>query len=111
MKRVGEWQGRSKGRWWPIIAGYLLLAVGAVLQGCGPMRPADPAVTARIVAACTQSGLFKAVDGAVTVALPAAALPVMVINAGVDIVCANPARFAADISTVEWVVRNLPQRL
>jgi hypothetical protein len=81
------------------------------LAACGPMQPADPAVTARIVAACTQSGLFKAVDGAVTVALPAAALPVMVINAGVDIVCANPERFAADISTVEWVVRNLPRRL
>ena len=89
------------------LAAALVLALAA----CGPMQPADPAVTARIVAACLGSGLFKAVDGAVTMAVPAAALPVMAVNAGVDIVCADPARFAADISTVEWVVKNLPQRL
>ena len=88
-----------------------VFVIAAALAACGPMQPADPAVTARIVAACTASGLFKAVDGAVTMAVPAAALPVMVVNAGVDLVCADPARFAADISTVEWVVRNLPQRL
>lgn len=89
----------------------LALAGAALLSACAPMQPADPAVTARIVAACTASGLFKLVDGGVAAAVPAAALPVMVVNAGVDVVCADPARFSADLSTVEWVVRNLGQRL
>jgi hypothetical protein len=74
-------------------------------------QPADPATANRIVKACTASGLFKAVDGALSAAVPAAALPVMVVNAGVDIVCRDPNRFAADISTVEWVVKNLAGKL
>lgn len=88
----------------------LISMLGAVaLVGCTAVatQPADPAVTARIVSACTASGLFKAIDNALSAAVPVASLPVMVINAGVDRVCANPAAFAADISTVEWVVKNL----
>jgi hypothetical protein len=90
------------------LAGVLLLA------GCQPLaverQPADPAVIARIVAACTDSGLFKLAGGALEIAVPAATLPVAVVNAGVDKVCANPERFAGDVSTVEWVVKNLPRR-
>jgi hypothetical protein len=84
-----------------------------VLSSCAGVQsqPADPAVARRIVAACTQSGLFKAADGALSAAVPAAALPVMVVNAGVDVVCRDPSRFAADISTVEWVVKNLAGKL
>ncbi len=70
-------------------------------------QPANPDVVARIVSACTQSGLFKAVDGTLSAAVPAAALPIMLVNAGVDKVCSNPTLFASDISTVEWVVKNL----
>lgn len=89
------------------ILGVSALVLG--LAGCGgvTMQPADPAVTQRIVQACTASGLFKAVDGALSAAVPAAALPVMVVNAGVDVVCRDPARFAGDVSTVEWVIKNL----
>jgi hypothetical protein len=87
------------------LAGILLLA------GCQPVpierQPADPAVAARIVAACTDSGLFKLAGGALEIAVPAATLPVAVINAGVDKVCADPERFAGDVSTVEWVAKNL----
>ena len=79
-----------------------------LLAACGTqMQPPDPAITARIVAACTMSGLFKMVEGIAVAAMPIAVLPVAVLNAGVDIVCADPARFSADLSTVEWVVRNL----
>lgn len=60
-----------------------------------------------IVKACTGSGLFKAADGALSAAVPAAALPVMVVNAGVDQVCADPKRFANDAGVVEWTVKNL----
>ncbi len=83
----------------------LLAACGAQLQ------PADPAITARIIAACTGSGLFKLVDGGVAMAVPAAALPVAVVNAGVDRVCADPVAFSADLSTVEWVAKNLASKL
>jgi hypothetical protein len=85
------------------LAGILWLA------GCQP-QPADPAVVQRIVAACTQSGLFKLAGGVAAIAVPAATLPVAVVNAGVDKVCADPERFAGDVSTVEWVVKNLPRR-
>jgi hypothetical protein len=87
------------------------LAALFLLAGCqpppGPPPPPDPAVVARIVTACTGSGLFKLAGGALEIAVPATALPVAVVNAGVDKVCADPARFAGDVSTVEWVVKNL----
>ena len=85
------------------------VALPLLLSGCGTiqMQPADPVMVQRIVSACLQSGLFKAADGMVAAAFPVAALPIMLINAGVDRVCANPALFAADLSTAEWVVRNI----
>ncbi len=87
--------------------GFFLL-----LAACGTaLQPGDPAVTARIIAACTESGLFKLVDGGVAMAVPAAGLPIAVINAGVDRVCADPAAFSADISTTEWVAKNLASKL
>jgi hypothetical protein len=87
------------------LAGVLLLA------GCQPQRqPPDPAVVQRILGACTHSGLFKLAGGAAAIAVPAATLPIAVVNAGVDKVCEDPERFAGDISTVEWVVKNLPAR-
>jgi hypothetical protein len=91
-------------------AAYNTLALVGVLllAGCPVDRqPADPATVSRIVAACTDSGLFKLAGGALEVAVPAATLPVAVVNAGVDKVCADPERFAGDVSTVEWVVKNL----
>ena len=87
------------------LAGVLFLA------GCQPLaverQPADPATVSRILAACTESGLFKLAGGALEIAVPAATLPVAVVNAGVDKVCADPERFAGDVSTVEWVEKNL----
>ncbi len=87
----------------------LAASLAVALAGCSGIvtQPADPVMIARIVQACTASGLFKAVDGTLSAAVPAAALPVMVLNAGIDVVCENPARFAADISTAEWVAKNL----
>jgi hypothetical protein len=82
------------------------------LAGCAVQpQPGDPAVTARIVGACVNSGLFKIADGLVAAAVPAASLPIAVVNAGVDRVCANPAVFSADLSTVEWVAKNLAGKL
>jgi hypothetical protein len=93
------------------LAGILLLGgCASPGTGAGPGQPptaADPATVQRIVAACTNSGLFKLAGGALEVAVPAATLPVAVVNAGVEKVCANPQQFADDVSTVDWVVKNL----
>jgi hypothetical protein len=89
---------------------YIMCALA--LAGCAVQpQPGDPAVTARIVGACVDSGLFKIADGLVAAAVPAASLPIAVVNAGVDRVCANPAAFSADISTAEWVAKNLASKL
>lgn len=90
------------------VAGIFL----GLLVSCGGMppivaQPADPAVAHRIVQACTASGLFKTVAGFALAAVPAGPLASSVIDAGVDRVCADPQRFAGDISTVEWVAKNL----
>jgi hypothetical protein len=73
-----------------------------------PRVAADAAkVEAGIVRACLGSGLFKVADGLFAAALPVASLPVSILNAGVDQVCADPHRFAQDAGTAEWVVKNL----
>ncbi len=87
-------------------AALLMLAACAAV----PMQPPDPAVTQRIAEACLGSGLFKVGVGLGLSLIPAGALPAQVIEAGVDRVCADPAHFAGDISTVEWVVRNMRSR-
>jgi hypothetical protein len=88
----------------------LIPAACLALAACADVTP-DPATTARIqkdiVQACLSSGLFKMATGAVTMVVPAATLPIDVLNAGVNVVCADPARFANDASTVEWVIKNL----
>lgn len=88
--------------------GYLAVAALLAVSACSAIvaQPANPKVTAEIVKACLYSGLFKTADGMLTMAVPAASLPVSVINAGVDRVCAAPEKYAADISTIEWVVKN-----
>ncbi len=82
------------------------------LSSCGgvPVQPADPVVVQRIVTACLASGLFKDASGFGLSAIPVPMVGEVLsrlLNAGVDRVCADPARFAGDISTVEWVVKNL----
>ncbi len=92
-----------------------ILGLCLLLAGCGAILPLqntpyNPALTERIVAACLQSGLFKLADGLVAAAVPAASLPIAIVNAGVDRVCADPERFSHDISTVEWVIQNLARK-
>ncbi len=85
--------------------------VSVLLPASGQLQPPDPAVVQRILAAHTQSGLFKLAGGALAIAVPAATLlPIMVVDAGVDKVRADPERFAGDVSTVEGVVKNLPRK-
>lgn len=90
----------------------LALVVGLSLGACSvlpniPAQEPNPQVVADITKACTMSGLFKLGTGIVASAVPAGALPAQVIDAGVDKVCADPTAFAKDVSTVEWVVKNL----
>ena len=89
-----------------------VLIIGAVLAlaacfGSTGAPPRDPKVVERIVKVCMGSGLFKIVDGAVALAVPAASIPIALSNAGVDKVCMNPETFAADATTVEWLVKQI----
>lgn len=77
------------------IAAVGLLAV----SGCATPPSADM-IEARIVRACAATGLFKAASGAVVAAYPVAALPAALVNARVDRVCADPARYANDAATI-----------
>jgi hypothetical protein len=91
----------------------MVCVYAVTLVGCSsppPQQPADPAVVARIERVCQDSGLFKVINGVVVLAVPAASIPVALLNAGVDQVCMNPERFASDISTVQWLVKNLHKR-
>lgn len=95
----------------PLLAAGLVLGALTLAACAGPpiaKQAADPAVTQGIARACLGSGLFKmalGVGGRIALG-PAGDLPVSVINAGVDQVCADPERFAGDVSTAEWVVKN-----
>ncbi len=82
------------------------LALGLAACGAVPPQPPDPAVAQRIATTCLGSGLFKTGIGLGFSLVPAGALPAQIIDAGVDQVCADPARFAGDIGTVEWLVKN-----
>ena len=35
--------------------------------------------------------------------------PAKLLDYGIDQVCTNPERFASDVSTVEWLLRNMPK--
>ena len=80
-----------------------------LLSACTSVQqqPADPDVVARIERICTASGFFKLVNGAVVLAVPAAAIPIALLNAGVDQVCLDPERFAGDAATLKWLAKNL----
>lgn len=84
------------------------LACAALLVLAACSTPPDERVE-RLVRICAASGLFKAVGGAAAIAVPVAALPIAVVNAGVDIVCANPERFVKDVGTADWLAKNLAQ--
>jgi hypothetical protein len=99
-----------------IVSGFAIIGIVAIgsigLNGCStltatiPSAP-DPAVVSAISKVCMDSGLFKAVDGTLTIFVPVATLPVALINAGVDKVCASPIQFASDASTVAWLIKNI----
>lgn len=90
------------------LTALILLAVGIV--GCVERQPSNPATVARIERLCEDSGFFKLVNGAVVAAVPPASLPISIVNAGIDRVCLDPERFAGDISTVQWLAKNLHAR-
>ncbi len=89
----------------------LAAALALALSGCAgssapPAGPPDPATMAGIIRACTFSGLFKEIDQFGTLApVPGIGLAISLVNAGVDRVCANPAQYAADVTTVKWLVQ------
>jgi hypothetical protein len=89
---------------------FAAAVVLCTLAGCaGTTQPADPKVVAEIVQACTGSGLFVAVNSLATSAVPVPGLAIagQLLDAGITQVCANPEMYAADVSTIEWLIKNL----
>jgi hypothetical protein len=84
----------------------------ALLTACSNVtpQPANPSVTAKIVHICTASGFFKVINGIVVLAYPVSATPIAILNAGIDKVCTNPEKFSSDLSTVDWLLKNMPRR-
>lgn len=62
-------------------------------------------VVEKIGRACMSSGLFKVAGGVLVSFVPIATLPIALVNAGVDRVCADPTRFAFDVTTAEWLIK------
>jgi hypothetical protein len=94
----------------PLAIAPLLLAL--LLSGCGtpvPTQPADPKVVAEIVQACTGSGLFVAVNGLATSAVPVPGLAIagQLVDAGITNICANPEQYAADAAMIAGLVKSL----
>jgi hypothetical protein len=94
-----------------------MAAVAITLASCSGLpsvigQPADPAVVARIVQACQIDGVFKMLGGRLVLAsVPVAGAVDAIIAAGVDRVCADPAAFAANVATAEWVAKNITAAL
>jgi len=90
----------------PTFFGVLL--AGCLVAGCGltgAVTHDTAVIQGDIVSACLLSPLFKAAGGQLTAAVPAVTLPVDVVNAGVDIVCAAPAQYAAlDAETIDFLL-------
>ena len=90
------------------IALATVLVLGACQTPGVPLQPANPAVVSRIISACTMDGVFKAVGGrAILQSVPYVGIADQIAAVGVDQVCANPERFAQDIATATWVVKNI----
>lgn len=93
----------------PFIAVGVLMLLAACTSGTAlPTVPADPAVVARIVAACTADGVFKSVGGRLVLgAVPYAGQADAIVAAGIDRICANPETAATDLATAEQVAKNI----
>ena len=93
-----------------LVTGYLGLTL--LVGGCAGLvlQPPDPQITARIVQACVMDGVFKNFGGRLVLSMipvPGIATAEQILAAGVDRVCVNPEAFSRDISTVEWVIKNI----
>ena len=93
--------------------GLLLLLVGCATPPNPHQVTDDERIEAKIVRYCVESGLFKPViatgEAIAEAALPIAAAPISVYEAGVHLVCANPHAYAHEVGVVEWVVKNLAE--
>jgi hypothetical protein len=91
------------------------IALGLGLASCqGNLgiisQPSDPNITAEIIKACTMDGVFKNFGGRLVLSMvpvPGVVTADQILAAGVDKVCVNPEAFSSDVSTVEWVIKNI----
>ena len=93
-----------------ILSLTLAFALAGALAACAgttiPRQPTDPAVVQKIANACAVYQAAKLGAGIAAGLVPAAGSAIAIIEAFTDPVCADPTRFAGDIATVEWVLKN-----
>lgn len=89
----------------------VMVLASLVLASCStsvPPQPANPKVVSDIVSACTIDGVFKNVGGRLVLqSLPYVGAADSIIAVGIDRVCSDPQRYAGDLATASWVLRNL----
>ena len=83
-----------------------LFTTAALLTACVAPQPADPAVVVKITRICMASCFFHVVNGGLALVYP---VPALLLDYGIDQVCMNPERFASDVTTVEWLLKNMPR--
>ena len=86
-----------------------LVVICVLASSCVASQPADPDTVQKIMQVCEYTGFFEFIGGAASLAVPYAALPIKIIDAGIDKVCMSPEKFASDISTVQWLIQNLSE--
>jgi hypothetical protein len=87
-----------------------VLALAGALAACTGTtivrQPADPTVIQKIAEACAIYQATKLAAGIAAGLVPMAGSAIGIIEAFTDPVCADPAKFAGDIATIEWVLKN-----
>jgi hypothetical protein len=84
------------------LAGALAACTGTAIV----RQPADPTVMRKIAEACAIYQAAKLGAGIAAGLVPTAGSAIAIIEAFTDPVCADPAKFAGDIATIEWVLKN-----
>lgn len=89
----------------PLVPAILLAGALSACAGV-PKQPADPAVIQKITDACAVYETAKAGIALAGGILPGGGTAIAVVEAFVDPVCADPAKFAGDLSTADWILKN-----
>jgi hypothetical protein len=88
------------------VALLLLTAAGGCTSLTGQSTADQAILLQEVQTACLYTPIFKQVNGIITLAVPAATIPADFVDAGLTIVCTDPAFTAKiDANTADWVMK------